>query len=112
EAGIWIGAGRAGRDQWMSVDGSPWSLSSAPTGVGHFVVLTDLGIVRARRTGDRFPFLIQWHHDGSNPGTLAAMLQRTRESLSSTVPVFPPGTLAYQTRHVLILPHAATATEA
>src|SRR5690606_30974117 len=100
------------RDQWVMVDGAAWPFSKPPTGVGHFAVLTDLGLVRARRVGDRFPFLIQWHHDGSNPGTLAAMLQRTRDSLTSSVPSFPPGTLAYQTRHVLVLPHAATAAEA
>ncbi len=112
EAGLWIGAGRAGRDLWIMVDGSPWTLSRTPVGTGHFAVVNELGLLRARRAGERFPFLIQWHEDGSNPGTLAAILQRTRDSLDSSVSTFPPGTLAYQGRHVLVIPHPATAEEA
>ncbi len=112
EAGLWIGAGRAGRDLWIMVDGSPWTISRPPVGTGHFAVINELGLLRARRVSERFPFLIQWHEDGSNPGTLAAMLQRTRDSLDTSVSIFPPGTLAYQGRHVLVIPHLATAEEA
>jgi len=102
ERALWIGAGRAGRNAWAQADGSPWKLK-APTGTGPYLAVDDLGLPRTRKADERLPFLIQWQSDGSNPAALEQVLQRTRASLGQPVPLFPPGTLAYESRHVLVV---------
>lgn len=111
DSALWVGAGRSGRNAWASVDATPWKLK-APAGTGLFLAVDDLGLVRVRKQEDRYPFLIQWQRDGSNPADLAAVLKRTRESLSQPVPVFPPGTVAYEARHLLVVLREVTATQA
>ena len=109
---LWIGAGRSGRDSWALVDGTPWPLEKKPVGSGQFLAVNDVGTVKVKDAKDRFPFVIQWQRDGSNPASLEAVLERTRESLDKPVPLFPPGTLAYEARHVLVVLHEATFDEA
>jgi serine/threonine protein kinase len=111
DTALWVGAGRSGRSAWTLVDGSPWKFK-APAGTGLFLAVDDLGLIRVRKAEDRYPFFIQWQRDGSNPADLAAVLKRTRESLGLPVPLFPPGTLAYEARHVLVLLHQVTAAKA
>ncbi len=101
---IWVGAGRSVGGRWVNVDGSDWALDKEPPGVGNFAALDDLGLLRARRRTDRFPFIIEWRRDGSNPATLAAMLRRTRETLDAPNPSFPPGTESQDARHFAIIP--------
>ncbi len=101
--GAWIGAGRSGRDRWSLVDGTPWSADATPRGSGDFVALNAVGL-RATDGSQRLPFLIQWRLDGSNPGTLEAVLAATAASLGSDAPVYPPGTLAYGSSHFLRVP--------
>lgn len=112
EAALWIGAGRSGRDSWTMVDGSLWPLDKKPVGSGQYIAINDVGTVRVRKEGDRFPFILQWQRDGSNPASLESVLKRTAASLDQPVPIFPPGTLAYDARHVLIVLHDSTADEA
>jgi predicted Ser/Thr protein kinase len=109
---IWTGAGKIGRDSWSTVDGSKWSAPKAPVGVGEFVAIDELGILRAMSDVEKQPFLIQWRADGSNPGTLEANLERTAASLSSSEPVFPPGTWSSGGRHVLAVYHSGPEAEA
>ncbi|MCF7731645.1 MAG: protein kinase [Akkermansiaceae bacterium] len=100
EAYIWLGAGRSSRDDWTMLDGKRWSVSPAPKGLGTFVGVGKLGM----KTFDgktRQPFVIQWHRDGANPASLAAALQVARESLGEANPVYPPGTVAFDSRHFL-----------
>jgi hypothetical protein len=99
----WVGAGRSSGDIWMQIDGSEWPLSKRPAGVGAYAAVDELGLLRARPADAKFPFIIEWHRDGSNPASLASILQRTRESLDSPTPVFPPGTKSLDGRHFVIL---------
>ncbi|WP_193212677.1 protein kinase domain-containing protein [Luteolibacter marinus] len=112
ESALWIGAGRSGRDSWSLVDGSLWKLEKKPVGAGQFVAIDINQVIRVRKGEDRYPFVIQWQRDGSNPASLESVLARTKESLGEAVPSFPPGTLAYDSRHVLIVLHEATADDA
>ncbi len=111
DAALWVGAGRSGRSAWSLVDGSPWKLK-APAGTGLYLAVDDLGLIRVRKAEDRYPFFIQWRRDGSNPADLAAVLTRTRESLALPIPLFPPGTVAYEARHILVLTREITAAKA
>jgi serine/threonine protein kinase len=111
DTALWVGAGRSGRSAWSLVDGSPWKLK-APAGTGLFLAVDDLGLIRVRKPEDRYPFFIQWRRDGSNPADLATVLKRTRESLALPIPLFPPGTVAYEARHVLVLMREVTAAKA
>ncbi len=89
---VWLGAGRLNADGWVQVDGSAWPVEQSPVGVGDFATLDSLGIVRARSQNSELPFVVQWHMDGKNPGSLEAMLRRASETLGEQTPVFPPGT--------------------
>ena len=108
---LWIGTGRAGRSAWSQADGSPWKFKE-PTGTGLYLAVDDLGLARTRKADDKLPFLIQWQRDGSNPADLGEVLKRTRASLDQPAPLFPPGTLAYENRHVLVVLRETEAAEA
>jgi serine/threonine protein kinase len=111
DAALWVGAGRSGRSAWTSVDGSTWKLKP-PAGTGLYLAVDDLGLIRVRKAEDRYPFFIQWQRDGSNPAELGSVLKKARESLGLPVPLFPPGTIAYEARHILIVQRDVTAAEA
>jgi serine/threonine protein kinase len=98
---IWLGAGRSGRDKWIMLDGSPWALSKTPSGLGGIATLSHLGVVRAGESARELPFVIAWHRDGSNPCSLANLLQVSRKSLDGQSPIYPPGTMAVDSRHYL-----------
>lgn len=100
---IWVGAGRSDRDQWILLDGSPWSMDKTPPGIGNYATLSHLGNVRASEASRELPFVIAWHRDGSNPSSLASLLQNTRRSLDGNAPVFPPGTQSSGARHFLAI---------
>ncbi|TAE77941.1 MAG: hypothetical protein EAZ65_04040 [Verrucomicrobia bacterium] len=111
DSSLWLGAGKAGRANWTQIDGSPWKLKT-PTGAGTYLAVDDLPMVRVRKSDDRFPFLIQWQRDGSNPASLEVVLQNTGDSIDQPNPSFPPGTLAHEDRHVLVVLHECDAAEA
>ncbi len=98
---IWMGAGRAGRDQWLLLDGTAWSIAKTPVGGGNFASMSSLGNVKATEASRKLPFIIAWHRDGSNPCSLDQLLQNTRNSLDSPAPTFPPGSLIAGSRHFL-----------
>ncbi|MCH7228608.1 protein kinase [Haloferula sp. A504] len=100
---LWIGAGRSVGGRWVNIDGTDWSLAKDPPGAGNYATINGLGLLRARRRTDRFPFIIEWRRDGSNPATLAAMLGRTRETLDAPNPNFPPGTESQDARYFSII---------
>lgn len=111
DAALWVGAGRSGRSAFTLVDGSTWKMK-APAGTGLYLAVDDLGLIRVKKAEDRYPFFIQWQRDGSNPAELGSVLKKARESLGLPVPLFPPGTIAYEARHVLIVQRDITAAEA
>ena len=112
ESAAWIGGGRSGDANWVMMDGSDWPLEKKPTGAGDFAAVDDLGLVRARPFDLELPFVIQWQRDGSNPATLAAMLRRTRDTLDSPTPVFPPGTRSQGGRHFCVIAREVDRTDA
>lgn len=106
---LWVGARKHG-DLWHGIDGPP--LASPPAGDGGFAAIGTDGTLQARGDADRHPFFIQWQRDGSNPASLRAVLARTKASLASPTPSYPPGTLTDGERRVLIISRAMNAAEA
>ncbi len=98
---IWLGAGRSGRDQWILLDGSLWTMAKTPPGIGNYATLSHLGNVRAGEAARALPFVVAWHRDGSNPSSLANLLQASRKSLDTQSPLYPPGTEAVGARYFL-----------
>lgn len=109
---IWLGSGRAERNAWVDNDGSDWSLEEEPKGVGPFATVNKLGVLRAGKPTESMPFVIQWHRDGSNPGTLKTILERTSQTLDTPNPVYPPGTISLGARQILFLPVPVKRTQA
>ena len=109
---LWLGAGRSGRRNWTLADGTQWKPKKQPKGTGQYLAVNKFGMLRAVRSTEQHPFLIQWHRDGKNPGTLEATLTATLESLSQSSPVYPPGTTAYGARHYFFASRALTWDEA
>ncbi len=106
---LWAGARKHG-EQWHGIDGS--ELESPPAGEGGFAAIGPDGALQARGDADRHPFFIQWQRDGSNPASLRSVLARTKASLETPAPSYPPGTLTDGERHILILSRATNADEA
>ena len=102
----WLGGGATGRNQWGWIDDAEWTLKKPSTLTGSVVALSDLGTVRSKPAGTQLPFVIQWNMDGSNPATLAKQLERTRETLSSPNPAWPPGSVHNDSRHFLLVHRA------
>lgn len=100
---VWIGAARSGDSNWVLADGKPWQPAREPSGTGAYVGIDKDGFLRAASGKVRLPFVIQWHRDGKNPGSLNALLAVTRESLGKPTPIFPPGTLTYDKRSFLFV---------
>ena len=81
---------RGGAESWVTVSGTAWKRGTEPQGEGSFLAVDMDGQLRAEPAGTRHPFAIQWHGDGSNPGTLATQLAATRASLDQPLPLFRP----------------------
>ena len=101
------------RSAWGWIDGTDWSLERTPSSsTGSVACLTDLGTVRSQPPGKILPFFIQWHMDGTNPGSFEAQLERTRATLNAPNTSWPPGTLSFESRRYLIVSREITWTEA
>lgn len=98
---IWIGAARNGATTWALADGTPWTPKKEPNGSGSYLCLDRSGLLRAESTKTKLPFVIQWHGDGKNPGSLENLLAKTRATISGPSPVYPPGTITLGNRHYL-----------
>lgn len=101
--GIWIGAARSGRTDWTLVDGLSWKPKKEPTGSGTYLSIDKHGFLKADDAKTKLPFVIQWHRNGKNPGTLTALLANTRSSIGKSAPVFPPGTRFLDNRNYLYI---------
>ena len=62
------------------------------------------GELRSADDTKPLPFVIEWHADGTNPGSLESQLAATRASLNGASPIFPPGTQISGERHILFVP--------
>jgi len=108
----WIGVGRGGAESWVTVAGAAWDPGAEPKGTGQFLAVNESGTVRAESGNTVLPFIIQWHADGSNPGTINARLAATGASRDHAEPVFPPGTVKFGDRHFLYVPRPVAWQEA
>lgn len=106
---LWIG-GRTHGESWHSLDGE--AMASAPAGEGGFAAIRADGTLHARGDAVRHPFYIQWQRDGSNPASLRAVLARTKASLESAEPAYPPGTLSDGDRRLVIVARSTNANDA
>lgn len=109
---VWLGGGATGRTAWGWVDGTPWNVRKPTSPSGNSATLSNLGSIRAKPSGQQFPFYIQWRMDGSNPGSLAAQLARLKESRDTPDPIFPPGVRSYESRRYLVIEKPLTWNEA
>lgn len=99
---VWIAAGRGGDDGvWSLADSSAWALAAVPEGAGSHVAIENDGLLLAVDASERLPFLIEWRRDGSNPTLLAAALAATADSIAAGDPVYPPGTVSFESRKFL-----------
>ena len=112
DQGIWIGAARSGRQSWTLADGLSWLPKTELSGTGPFLAADKRGFLRTAGAKERLPFVIQWHRDGSNPGTLEANLAATRKSLDTPKPVFPAGTRVFDNRYYLFVTRPVSWREA
>jgi len=109
---IWLGGGSLGSADWGWVTGEEWKHDKPSTALGTCAAITASGIIKARPNGVKLPFFIQWHNDGSNPGSLDAQLGRLQGTLDSPSPAWPPGTLANEGRNYLLIHRALPWDEA
>jgi len=96
--GLWLGAARNGLNSWALADGSSWNPKKQPSGIGQYLASDQHGFLRAENAKNTYPFIIQWHLDGSNPGALTSLLASTQKSLTQPNPKFPPGTRTFGVR--------------
>lgn len=107
----WVAA--TGRDgHWVQLDGTALPEAVRPAGEGARAVVRAGGSLAAEPDTAKRPFFIEWRLDGSNPCDLAAVLARTRESLDTAGPEFPPGTITRDGRHYLLARREAVPGEA
>lgn len=99
----WLGGGMTGSKSWGWVDGSTSPLSKPTEASGRYLSMSGSGTIRATSGRTKYPFFLQWHQDGKNPGSLNAQLQRFNLSIDQRVPAFPPGTVTSGERHYLVL---------
>ena len=99
----WLGGGMTGSKSWGWVDGTSSPLSTPSEATGQYLSMSESGTVRASPGRTKYPFFLQWHLDGKNPGSLEAQLQRFNLSIDQRIPEFPPGTVTNGDRHYLVL---------
>ena len=109
---VWIGGGAQGKGGWTWVSGKDWKFKDPGTTLGSYASLSSSGVIRARPNGEKNPFVIQWSKDGQNSGSLASQLERLVPTLDSPSPDWPPGTVAHENRHFLLVQKSVSWNEA
>ncbi|MDA0766068.1 MAG: protein kinase [Verrucomicrobia bacterium] len=114
----WIGAGRTANNSWQWIDGSSWAAPasfSANTGTHQCLALSASGELQAALASQPRSLILQWHDNGTNPGTLDAQLKRTAAALTTdpSAPLpYPVGTRTLHDSHFLAVQKAMTWDEA
>ena len=109
---VWIGGGAQGKRGWTWVTGEDWNFKDPGTTLGPYASLGSSGVIRARPNSEKNPFVIQWSKDGQNSGALASQLERLVPTLDSPSPNWPPGTVAHENRHFLLVQKPVSWNEA
>lgn len=76
---VWLGGGTREKLQWQWIDGTTWVGKRSLRSVGEEdlrVVMTAKGNLYGEEALKDFAFILQWHKDGSNPGSRAEELRR------------------------------------
>lgn len=100
---IWLGGGAQGKAGWSWITGEEWTYKDPGTLLGSCASVTANGVIQARAYGEKNPFVIQWSKDGENPGSRAAQFERLAPTLEKPSPNWPPATVAYDSRHYLLV---------
>jgi len=108
----WVGGGALGRTDWGWVTGQKWLHNKPSTTLGSCAALSSSGVIKARPNGEKNVFILQWSKSGENKGSLSAQLTRLQGTLESPSPSWPPGTVAQQNRHYLVVHRPLTWDEA
>jgi len=109
---IWIGGGAQGENGWGWVTGEEWNHRQPSTDLGTCALIDSSGSVRSAPDIATYPFYLQWNKDGLNPGSFSAQMDRVKVSLNTPNPVWPPGTITFQTRHYYYVHNAVDWEEA
>ena len=109
---VWIGGGARARTDWAWVTGEPWTFRNPATTLGSCASLSRTGVISARPSGEKLPFVIQWSADGSNPGSIDAQLARLVPTLDSPSPEWPPTAVAQDNRVFFLVQKSVSWDEA
>jgi len=108
----WVGASRSSSGLWQWVSALPLDESFIPPGDGRFAAMNREGQLETSVGGDRHPFFIQWHQDGSNPTDMRQILAECAGSQETDTPFYPPGIKRLGDRRLLIVEEPHTYAEA
>lgn len=100
---VWIGAGRCGANDWSLVDGSMWKPVRVPSGAGNYVSVNKDGLLRAANGKESLSFIMQWHLDGKNPGSVTELLDKAGATQGKSDAYFLPGTRMLDGRRFLVV---------
>ncbi len=100
---VWIGGGTTAASDWGWVNGDAWTYRKPGTTLGSCAALTDTSVIKARPNAEKNPFVMQWSTDGTNPGTMAAQMERLVATLDSPSPAWPPSTVFHENRAFLLV---------
>lgn len=117
---VWVGGAQT-VGSWQWIDGTAWSPDDAVRGPARdesFVILSLAsadGPLSSAPSSDAYPFALQWHADGENPGSVEAQLARTAQAVTSgglDEAPYPLGTQSYEASRFYYLPRALSWDEA
>lgn len=100
---VWIGIARNGPQTWALANGESWITLKEPSGTGNYVMLDKDGSLQTDDGDSVRPFIIQWHRDGSNPGSLDKLLTNMKVSRAAKQPFCPPSTRMIGSRRYLFV---------
>ncbi len=100
---VWLGAGSSGKNIWNWIDGTPCTLEIRKTSKAAYIAVDNTTIPTPQPGSTQYSFFIEWLMDGTTPASLENQLTRCAESITSSQPIFPAGTISYDNRHYLII---------
>lgn len=103
DTSIWLGAGSDGNGQWCWVDGTEWNLEIRDTSKAACVSVDSTSVLTPSTPREMHSFYIEWLMDGTSPGSLENQLKRCAQSLSSSSPQYPAGSISYDNRHYVLI---------
>ncbi|MEM1084859.1 MAG: protein kinase [Verrucomicrobiota bacterium] len=100
--GSWLGVIRPA-DRWTLATGESLTLATPPNGDGNRAFIHRSGEFGAADKDDRQAFFIEWQRDGSNPTERRTVLAKVAATLGTEQSFFPPETVAFGDRRLLVV---------